>query len=211
MTLHPANECCTEARFTEDALCWCEDCHGSAVPVSVTPANLEEWATELRKWKTYATEMNEIAAHASGDALDYVAKFVQSRRDKGVTCPACGQYAKIYKRKVNAGMAKSLIAMYHAGGTTWVDVTEVTDRRSREEGKLAYWGLVEEFPEGREDGGRPGMWRVTNLGRSFVLGHTTVPQTAEVYNGRCLRTYGPDTSILTALGDKFDYRELMDR
>jgi hypothetical protein len=204
-----ACRCCIESRFTVDALCWCPDCHGESVPVKVEPATVEEWDNALRKWRTYAEEMREIAADASADAIEYVAKHVRERRDKGVTCPGCGQFAKVYKRKVNSGMARSLIAMYRAGGTTWVDVTEVTDRRSREEGKLAYWGLVEEFPEGREDGGRPGMWRVTNLGRSFVLGNCTVPQTAEVYNGMCLRTYGPDTSIVTALGDKFDYRELM--
>lgn len=203
------HDCCTEARLTVDAFCWCEACHGDLVPFKVEPATVEEWDNALRKWKAYGEKMREIAADASGDATEYVAKYVRDRRDKGTICPACGQFAKVYKRKVNSGMARSLIAMYRAGGTTWVDVTEVTDRRSREEGKLAYWGLVEEFPEGREDGGRAGMWRVTNLGRSFVLGHTTIPQTAEVYNGLCLRTYGPDVSILTALGDKFDYRELM--
>lgn len=207
MTTH---DCCAEARFTVDALCWCAACHGAdSVPVKVAPATVEDWDNALRKWRTYAEDMRKIAAEASDDATEYVASYVRDRRDKGVVCPGCGQLAKIYRRKVNSGMARSLIAMYRAGGTTWVDVTEVTDRRSREEGKLAYWGLVEEFPEGREDGGRAGMWRVTNLGRSFVLGHTTVPQTAEVYNGMCLRTYGPDTSIVTALGTKFNYSELM--
>lgn len=205
----PTHDCCAEARLTVDALCWCDVCHGSDIPHRVVPATVEEWDAALRKWKTYAEEMREIAADASGDAVEYVAGYVNAHRDKGVVCPACGQYAKVYKRKINSGMARSLIAMYRAGGTSWVDVTKVTDRRSREEGKLAYWGLVEEFPEGREDGGRAGMWRVTNLGASFVNGHCSVPQTAEVYNGICLRTYGPETSIVTALGDKFDYRELM--
>lgn len=205
----PTHDCCTEARFTVDALCWCEDCHGTDIPHHVAPATVEEWDNALRKWKTYAEEMREIAADASGDAVEYVAAFVRSRRDKGTTCPACGQFAKVYKRKINSGMARSLIAMYRAGGTTWVNVTEVTDRRPREEGKLAYWGLVEEFSEGRADGGRPGMWRVTNLGRYFVLGNCSVPQTAEVYNGMCLRTYGPDITIYGALGTKFNYNELM--
>ncbi len=211
MAIPTPHDCCVEARFTVSALCWCAACHGaSRVPIHVPPATVEEWADALRKWKTYAEEMREIAADASADATRHVREYVSKHSDKGVVCPACGQFAKVYKRKINSGMARSLIAMYRAGGTTWVDVTEVTDRRSREEGKLAYWGLVEEFPDGRDDGGRPGMWRVTNLGQSFVLGHCTVPQTAEVYNGRCLRTYGPDTSIVTALGDKFDYRELME-
>lgn len=205
-----ACRCDIDSRFTVDALCWCTVCHGTAIPHRVTPATVEEWDNALRKWRTYSEEMREIAAGASADAVEYVAKYVHDRRDKGVHCPGCEQFAKVYRRKVNSGMARSLIAMYRAGGTTWVDVTEVTDRRSREEGKLAYWGLVEEFPEGREDGGRAGMWRVTNLGRSFVLGHTSVPQTAEVYNGVCLRTYGPKTSITTALGDKFNYAELME-
>ena len=53
------------------------------------------------------------------------------------------------------------------------------------------------------------MWRVTSLGKRFVLGEVTVPGRAEVYNGMCLRTYGPEVSIVTALGDKFNYAELM--
>jgi len=210
MTSPTHDHCCDEARFTVDALCWCTECHGTAVPVKVVPANVEDWTNELRRWKEHDALVSSLANNAVSDAVAYVRDYVLLHRDKGVVCPGCEQFAKVYKRKVNSGMARSLIAMYRAGGTTWVDVTQVTDRRSREEGKLAYWGLVEEFTEGRADGGRAGMWRVTALGRSFVLGHCTIPQTAEVYNGVCLRTYGPDTSIVTALGTKFDYRTLME-
>ncbi len=201
--------CCAEARFTVDALCWCESCHAAGVPKSVAPANVEEWANELRRWRTYAEEMREIAADASGDAVEYVAKHVRDRRDKGTVCPGCGQFAKVYRRKLNSGMARSLIAMYRAAGTTWTNVTEVTDRRSREEGKLAYWGLVEEAPDGREDGGRAGLWRVTRKGELFVLNLTTVPSYAEVYNGHCLRIFGDETTISRALGSKFNYSDLM--
>lgn len=206
----PTHDCCTEARFTVDALCWCAECHSTAIPVRVVPADREEWADELRRWKEHDALVTALANNAVSDAVAYVRDYVMLHQSKGVICPGCGQFAKVYKRKVNSGMARSLIAMYRAGGTTWVDVTSVTDRRSREEGKLAYWGLVEEFTEGRADGGRAGMWRVTRRGEQFVLGTLTVPQTAEVYNGTCLRTYGPETSIVTALGDKFDYRELME-
>ncbi len=203
-------DCCAQARFTIDALCWCAACHGErVVPVSVTPATRDEWVLALRSAKAYAERMHAVATSASEDATKYVADYVRTHVDKGVVCPGCGQFAKVYKRKINAGMAHSLIMMYQAAGTTWADVTKVTDRRSREEGKLAYWGLVEEFTEGREDGGRAGIWRVTERGRRFVHGEITVPGTAEVYNGRCLRVYGPETSIITALSDKFDYRELM--
>lgn len=201
-------KCCAEARFTEDGLCWGE-IHGQAVPVEVGFASRAEWVAALRKWRDYADSLRRVAETSSTNAVAAVRSHVMHNLDKGVTCPGCHQHAQAYKRKLNAGQAKSLIDMYRAGGKGWVDVTEVTDRRSREEGKLAYWGLVEEFYEGRPDGGRPGLWRVTDLGEQFVLGKVDVQSHAKVYNGQCLGLYGQKVSIATVLGTRFNYAELM--
>jgi len=81
--------------------------------------------------------------------------------------------------------------------------------RSREEGKLAYWGLVEESLTPRDDGGRAGWWRVTTKGQLFVSGQITVPSHARVYNGNALNLIGTAVSIKDALGSKFNYNELM--
>lgn len=130
----------------------------------------------------------------------------------GAQCPCCGQYAKVYKRQINAGMARSLILMYRAGQEVeggWVYVPRVAGSRSREEGKLAYWGLVEESDEPREDGGRAGWWRVTGLGKAFVRDRHRVQKYALVYDGRVLGFEGPQIGILDALKTRFRYDELM--
>lgn len=130
----------------------------------------------------------------------------------GGICPTCTQHAQVYRRKINAGMAVSLLRMFAHDPVNlgWLHVPTVVGGRSREEGKLAYWGLVEEELVRREDGGRAGFWRVTELGRLFAQGRTTLPKYARIYNGRCL---GLDTTshagIRDALGTQFSYDELM--
>jgi len=117
--------------------------------------------------------------------------------------------AKVYKRKVNSGMAVSLIKMYRAGGTNFQHIPTTVGGRSREEAKLRYWGLVEEELERRPDGGRAGWWRVTHTGRLWVLNRSTIPKYAYIYDARLLDMDGEPTSIRSALGEKFDYEELM--
>lgn len=127
----------------------------------------------------------------------------------GALCPCCGQRAQVYRRALNSGMARSLVLMYRAAGTDWQHVPTTTLGGSREEGKLRYWGLVQEADE-RHGGQRVGWWRVTEDGARFVKGETRVPRWALVYNGRCLGHDGSQTtSIREALGDHFSYDALM--
>lgn len=136
--------------------------------------------------------------------------WLRDHADEGVKCPCCTQLAKVYRRRVNAGMARSLIEMYRLAGTGWVHVPTQVGSRSREEGKLAYWGLVEEARHPREDGGRAGWWRVTAKGRLFVLGQIRIPKYARVFDGRCLSLdYSETVTIRDALGTRFDYDDLM--
>lgn len=126
----------------------------------------------------------------------------------GVICPVCDQRAKVYKRTINAGMAKSMIHIYRMVGQDWIHVSLI-GARSREEGKLAYWGLLEEQKTARPDGGRAGYWRLTNRGVLFVKGALMVSKYALVYNGNCLGFEGHPVTIHTALGKDFNYADLM--
>lgn len=135
------------------------------------------------------------------------------RIPEGERCPVCTQFAKMYRRKVNSSMAAGLIEMYKAFGTELgylQDVrrkTKATD--NREESKLRYWGLVVEDDSRRSDGGRTGWWRVTPKGEQWVLGTSTVPKYAHLYDGECLGLGGDQVTIMDALGQKFDYHDLM--
>lgn len=136
--------------------------------------------------------------------------WLRSEADNGATCPVCEQHVQVYRRKINAGMARSLIEMYRAGGLGWIHVPTQVGARSREEGKLAYWGLVEEEKILRPDGGRAGYWRVTPLGELFLRNQCTLPKYARIYNGRVLSLDPREkVTIKDALGARFDYSELM--
>lgn len=141
--------------------------------------------------------------------LAQVRAWLRVRAKDGVQCPACSQHVKIYRRKLNSGMARSLIAMYRSSGLEPMHVPTAIGARSREEGKLAYWGLVKEVAVLRPDGGRAGYWHVTEAGERFVQGKITVPKYALVYNGGRLGLEGEPVTIQDVLGDRFNYAELM--
>jgi hypothetical protein len=146
-----------------------------------------------------------------GDAREWLRRHVKT----GARCPCCKQFAKVYHRKINSSMAHDLILMWRAFGIEWGYLPDLRKQRSlkgnREESKLRYWNLVEEESERRPDGGRNGWWRVTPTGMAFVLGESTVPKYAYVYDGRLLKLDGGEyVTIRDALGTKFHYRDLMD-
>lgn len=145
------------------------------------------------------------------NTLSDAQKWLADRVGSGARCPCCNQYAKVYRRQINSGMARSLIAMYlHGPQGQWVHLPTQVGARSREEGKLRYWGLVEEQVEvQRQDGGRAGYWRLTDAGRAWVTGQITVPKFVAVYNNTVLRSYGDPINVSDALGSKFNYTELM--
>lgn len=149
---------------------------------------------------------------ASDMTLQEARDLLREQWGKGVACPCCTQWVQLYRRTINAAMAVSLIKMYRAAGRDWQHVPTTVGRMSAEEGKLRYWGLVEESPEPRGDGGRAGWWRITEKGELFVLDRIEVPRYALVFDQRCFGMDGSkgDFGIVTALKGKFDYRKLMD-
>ena len=147
------------------------------------------------------------------ETLGAAREWLRHRVDEGAICPCCTQFAKVYRRRIHHTMARDLVILHQAVGSEWSHVADVIAQNGRtfggDFGKLTYWGLTEELQEKREDGGRAGWWRITPLGHRFVLREVRVPKYARVYDGRCLSLTGEPVSITDALGDKFDYDELM--
>ncbi len=134
--------------------------------------------------------------------------------DEGVHCPCCGQWSKVYWRTVTSSMARALILFWREGGTSeWVHGPTIVGRARADEGKLRYWGLVEESFGRREDGGRSGFWRVTERGEAFVKNQLRIPRYALVYDGELLGFDDQDDTIgiRDALSYRFSYSELMGR
>jgi hypothetical protein len=148
-----------------------------------------------------------------GMTLDQLRAWLSEHRDEGVHCPGCNQYAKVYRRSVTVGIARVLIAMYRDGGDDagWVYIPSLRGiEKGGDTAKARYWGLIEELPERREDGGRVGWWRLTDQGKAFVRGEVAVPYRARVYDGHLLELVDDRmVTIRDALGTAFNYDNLM--
>jgi hypothetical protein len=141
--------------------------------------------------------------------------------NEGIECPCCTQFVKLYKRKITSSMAYALILLYRYFEANpdqeWVHMNDYLNTldipfpvKSGDNAKLRYWDLLEEKPEQRDDGSnRAGYWKLTELGREFVEGEITVRSHAKVFNSKSYGLTGVDVTIHEALGNKFNYDELM--
>lgn len=157
----------------------------------------------------------------TGTTAEDAKAFVQQHLQDGVSCPSCGQYCKVYRRKLNSTMALALVLIYQffksRPSAEWLHVAaflvKVKSDSSIAGGdvvKLRYWGLLERATGGRDDGSdRVGRYRITELGKQFVEGKIAVPRYVYLYNQLLLRLSEEMTTIKDALGDKFKYDELM--
>jgi hypothetical protein len=147
---------------------------------------------------------------SGGSPLKEARDWLRARVYEGERCPCCTQFAKIYRRKINSGMARALIRQWQVCGQDYVRTTSLCPW-THEAGQLVWWGLIEDEGGRREDGGRSGWWRITDAGKRFVLHQDRVAKYAHIYDGRVLRLDPSETvSIVECLGAKFDYRELME-
>ena len=145
-------------------------------------------------------------------------EFLRAGWEKGVECPCCGQLVKLYKRKLNIGMAVFLISLYKLDQERhdWFHAREIlaltkSYTTSRDYCILEYFGLAEPREKDPEDTDRrtSGYWRLTDKGREFVLNHINVLSHVLIFNNRYFRAVGKDINIIQALGNKFNYQELM--
>lgn len=138
----------------------------------------------------------------------------KNNADEGYRCKCCGSFIKRYRRKLLSNMALVLIYLYKAGIRDWVHVEKwLVDnghQRSGDFHKLVFWGLIDRLMEDREDGSsRNGYYRLNGKSIMFVEGKLKVKQTALILNGKFEGFEGKEITIQDALGEKFNYNQLM--
>lgn len=140
------------------------------------------------------------------DGVDYVLRVADNG---GGECPCCRQRVQVYRRTVNAGMARALINQWRAVGQGWTK-TRLLWTMTHEAAQLQWWGLIEPG-QARADGGKGGEWRITDAGRDFVLGRSSVARHAKVFDGSLLGLDATDGYITVedSLGSEFNYGALM--
>lgn len=131
----------------------------------------------------------------------------------GVQCPCCGQLVKLYRRKIHASMVRPLISLYHhtCRGEEFVHYRKLDGAVGNPDyTKLAYWALIEPMPNDIDPAKKDsGSWKLTDLGIVYVRGNIALPKYKWVFNGTVHETSTETASIHDAIGDKFDYAELM--
>ncbi len=176
--------------------------------------------------KPLATGIKELVIkYGDTDANVQVLKtalFTPEHLKKGTSCRVCNQHVQMYRYKINGKAAKCLISLF------WLDVQSPSKiwfhvesdigvaGTSGHWAKLRHWELIEEMPKDQNDKEKKtsGYWKITPKGRDFVRGTIKLPIYVKLYNHS---SYGYDTaggklsSIQEALGNKFNYHELMNR
>lgn len=110
-----------------------------------------------------------------GDARAWLREQVIGR---GASCPCCSQFARVYRRKIGAAMARDLVAMHRAAGEAHFRIPDVLGYSGGDAAKLRYWGLIEQSDQTDD-------FRVTHRGRQFIDG-LAVPKYALVFDGRLM-------------------------
>jgi len=136
------------------------------------------------------------------------------------TCPICRNRSKARPRSLSGSACRGLIWMYQQDAHQWHHVDRImcgTKSASAVAGDWSRtagdgWELTEraEPDPGDDSKSSSGMYRLTQIGRDFVLGLVTVPS-AYVWHQRH-RRLAPNArqiGIETALGQRFDYAEVM--
>lgn len=144
---------------------------------------------------------------------------------KGTVCLCCGGNVKMYSRTITSAMAYGLIILYNESNRIvnhsyylihienfFKSIPGLPASIRADVPKLRFWNLIQ--PEGQEgEDGNPsnGMYKITELGKSFIEGLVTVPRHVKIYNNKF---YGYEQStgtisIKEALKNKFDYKKLM--
>lgn len=107
-------------------------------------------------------------------------------------------------------MARLLIKLMHMpAGYHHVTEISTANTGSQDFSKLRYWGLISEKPNDKTDKRTSGLWMITDKGRSFARNEIKVQKRVLIYNGKMQGFSEDHTDIIEALGDKFDYQELM--
>jgi hypothetical protein len=140
--------------------------------------------------------------------------FNEDRTDgPGAVCPCCNRWAQTYRYSISSAEARTLVEVYRRGGTTeFIHVSKALPQQwAHKVSQLRFWGLVEEESVRRLDGGRAGWWRVTALGAMFVTGGCEVLKYVHVWDASVVGRSGPPVSIVDAIRNTFDLREVLDQ
>ena len=138
----------------------------------------------------------------------------KSKRVELVKCECCGHIRFTYTRKFNSNMAVTLLALYKHNVNGYVKVEEFLlehgYKRCGDFSYLVHYRLLEKQKGKRDDGSKKnGYYRLTALGILFVEGKHKVKESFIISENKLLGFSEKEIDIKQALGEKFNYSELI--
>lgn len=151
------------------------------------------------------------------DTLENAKVWLAENVNKGVRCPCCQQFAKLYRRPLYATMARMLILFYKIPGSDdWLHINDVirvtgcSEFRCGDWAKLKHWALIEDRKKEEDDDKKnSGFWRITPTGKAFVERKYRIKSHILLYDGNFCGFEGEDVYIDHCLGKNFSYGELL--
>jgi len=135
---------------------------------------------------------------------------------KNSTCPCCSQKVNMCSYKIYDSSALALIKLkqlndkkaqpYHVYDFAEAKVLHV---RASHYADLRHWGLIEPFKSNDPKKKSSGFWKITQKGIDFVEGKIRLPEKIRMYNNTFFGYDGEEIDIIHALGQKFNYYEIM--
>lgn len=158
--------------------------------------------------------MNQMPMFFSAQEMS--ADFMKRLREgfKG-DCPCCGRHAQVYKRQLYGTSVRMLIVFYRLGAAEkFVHYSDAVKQfglgHIGDFNKAKYWGLVKKKPNDDESKSSSGSWMITEAGKDFILGKSSIHETAYVFDDQVIAFSEQLVGVKEALGHKFDYQQLME-
>lgn len=157
-----------------------------------------------------------LSALSGGKTLTDVKEFLKKNYLDGCDCPACGQNVKLYERNLTSAMAYGLILLVNSGNKDFFHIENFLKEQKcpssirGDIAKLRYFKLIERQNVKREDGSkRAGYYKLTDKAYEFVKNKIVVPKFVTIYNKKMYGISKDYINIEQALGNKFNYNDLM--
>jgi len=144
------------------------------------------------------------------ETIEDARQYIADNREKGVDCPCCGKYLKVWRKSIVSTSAAELIRLVgkYRGEAIHIDDFCI-EAKDRNFSQLVLWGLV--VPEKNDDRKKrsPGRWIPTAEGKYFARGLRSIDKYVLTYDNHILKFEGPKITIRDALNNKFDYEKLL--
>lgn len=141
-------------------------------------------------------------------------ELIQGQGRRGKVCPHCDSFVKIYRRKLHSEMARFLIRLCgkwerYSKCYSTRDLYPGQNKAASDGSYLVHWGLVERTDRTNTADAPSGMYAPTSKGLEFYRNQLYVPTHVHLLHNKIVGWSDKQTNIRMALGQKFNYEELM--